>query len=84
MRQVDDDTGLPTKLVGFDTREDVAHQGGKPAAISRLRNLYPYETIAMVGDGITDLEAVEISGGADIFIGWAFCQFCQDGIVDIA
>lgn len=24
----------------------------------------------MVGDGITDLEAVSISGGADIFIGY--------------
>eukprot|EP00884_Botryococcus_braunii_P018008 jgi/Botrbrau1/4891/Bobra.118_1s0005.1 len=68
--QVDDETGLPTKLVGFDPREDVAHQGGKPAAISRLRNMYPYETIAMVGDGITDLEAVQISGGADLFIGF--------------
>ena len=31
--------------------------------------MYPYETIAMVGDGITDLEAVQITGGADVFIG---------------
>ena len=31
--------------------------------------MYPYETIAMVGDGITDLEAVEITGGADLFVG---------------
>lgn len=34
-----------------------------------VAEMYPYETIAMVGDGITDLEAVEITGGADIFIG---------------
>lgn len=69
--QVDDDTGLPTKLVGYDAREEVSRQGGKPAAISKLRHMYPYETIAMVGDGITDLEAVQISGGADLFIGFA-------------
>jgi hypothetical protein len=31
--------------------------------------MYPYETVAMVGDGITDLEAVQITGGADMFIG---------------
>jgi phosphoglycolate phosphatase-like HAD superfamily hydrolase len=34
-----------------------------------LAEKYPYETIAMVGDGITDLEAVQISGGADLFVG---------------
>ena len=25
--------------------------------------------IVMIGDGITDLEAVQVSGGADLFIG---------------
>lgn len=47
--QCDDETGLPTKLVGFDLREPTAHQGGKPQAIARLRELFPYETIVMVG-----------------------------------
>ena len=62
--------GLPTRLVGFDGREPTGHQGGKPRAIARLRELFPYETIVMVGDGITDLEAVQASGGADLFIGY--------------
>ena len=67
--QVDDSTGLVTRMVGYDERELTCKQGGKPAAIAHLRNLYPYETVIMVGDGITDLEAVQISGGADAFIG---------------
>jgi hypothetical protein len=50
---VDDVTGLVTRMVGFDQRELTSRQGGKPAAIARLRNLYPYETVVMVGDGIT-------------------------------
>lgn len=68
--QVDDDTGMPTKLVGFDLRELTGHQGGKPRAIAKLRQLYPYETVVMVGDGITDLEAVQETGGADMFVGF--------------
>lgn len=61
---------MPTKLVGFDLREPTGHQGGKPRAIARLRELFPYETVVMVGDGITDLEAVQESGGADMFVGF--------------
>lgn len=61
---------MPTKLVGFDLREPTAHRHGKPQAISQLRHMFPYDTVVMVGDGITDLEAVEVSGGADIFIGY--------------
>ncbi|GAB4821168.1 hypothetical protein N2152v2_008214 [Parachlorella kessleri] len=68
--QIDDDTGMPTKLVGFDLREPTAHQLGKPQAIAHLRDLFPYETVAMVGDGITDLEAVQITRGADVFVGF--------------
>lgn len=46
---------------------------GKPQAIARIRQSQPYNTIAMVGDGITDLEAVQVGrrlggGGCD---GWA-------------
>lgn len=43
----DDSTGLPTKFAGFDLNEPTAHQGGKPAAIAKLRNRHPYDTIAM-------------------------------------
>ncbi len=39
-------------------------------AIARIRDNNPYNTIVMIGDGITDLEAVQTSGGADLFIGY--------------
>lgn len=39
----------PPLQVGFDTREPTAHQLGKPQAIARLRELYPYDTVVMVG-----------------------------------
>eukprot|EP00882_Tetradesmus_deserticola_P031018 GHRQ01035054.1.p1 GENE.GHRQ01035054.1~~GHRQ01035054.1.p1 ORF type:complete len:466 (+),score=230.35 GHRQ01035054.1:636-2033(+) len=56
--------------MGFDSSEPTAHNLGKPAAIARIRQANPYKTIAMVGDGITDLEAVQVTGGADLFIGF--------------
>lgn len=65
-----EDLASPTKFAGFDLQQPTAHQGGKPRAIEMLRNKHPYETIVMVGDGITDLEAVQVSGAADLFIGF--------------
>lgn len=69
--QMDDETGLQPKLVGFDLKEPTAHQRGKVDAIAKLRQTFPYETIIMIGDGITDLEAASGDGaGADIFVGY--------------
>lgn len=68
--QWDDETGEPTRLIGFDMSEPTAHNRGKPEAISRIRQRNPYNTVIMVGDGITDLEAVQVTGGADLFIGF--------------
>lgn len=80
---MDDETGLPSKLAGFDTSQPVAHNKGKPAAIRELRRQHPYQHVVMVGDGITDLEAVEETGAADLFIGYGgvvvcflFCHGC--------
>ncbi|KAG2446311.1 hypothetical protein HXX76_000899 [Chlamydomonas incerta] len=67
--QWDDETGMPTKLVGFDVSEPTAHNQGKVQAIARIRQRNPYNTVVMIGDGITDLEAVQTTGGADLFIG---------------
>jgi len=50
---MDDETGLQPRLVGFDMKEPTAHNMGKPEAIATLRHTFPYETIVMVGDGIT-------------------------------
>lgn len=68
--QWDDETGEPTRLVGFDVAEPTAHNQGKPQAIRRIRQRSPYTTLTMIGDGITDLEAVQMTGGADLFIGY--------------
>jgi hypothetical protein len=34
---MDDETGLPSKLAGFDTKQAVSHNKGKPTAIRELR-----------------------------------------------
>lgn len=58
--QWDDELSEPTRLVGFDYSEPTAHNQGKPKAIASIRQRNPYKTIVMVGDGITDLEAVQV------------------------
>mmetsp|Transcript_21179 Transcript_21179/g.55176 ORF Transcript_21179/g.55176 Transcript_21179/m.55176 type:complete len:618 (+) Transcript_21179:94-1947(+) len=68
--QWDDDTGQPTRLVGFDPSQPTSSNGGKIRAISKIREDNPYNTVVMIGDGITDLEAVRSSEGADLFIGY--------------
>lgn len=73
--QWDDETEEPSRLVGFDMSEPTAQNQGKPQAIAKLRAEFPYNTVIMIGDGITDLEAVQSSGGADLFI-------CYGGVVD--
>mmetsp|Transcript_6379 Transcript_6379/g.19796 ORF Transcript_6379/g.19796 Transcript_6379/m.19796 type:complete len:598 (-) Transcript_6379:3278-5071(-) len=68
--QWDDETQSPSKLVGFDTSEPTSRNQGKPEAIATIRNKFPYNTVVMIGDGATDLEAVQVTGGADLFIGY--------------
>eukprot|EP00955_Chlamydomonas_euryale_P106921 365734-Chlamydomonas_euryale.AAC.29 len=95
MWQWDEVTMMPTKLVGFDDSEPTSRNQGKPEAIARLRDKFPYNTaglnmtfcsnaeghcvllrtvgmgqVVMIGDGVTDLEAVQVTGGADLFIGY--------------
>lgn len=66
----DSDDARPSKFAGFDLQQPTAHQGGKPRAIEVMRQKHPYENIVMIGDGVTDLEAVQVSGAADMFIGY--------------
>ncbi len=64
--------GYPTiRVRGFDPKEPTSRDGGKPEAIRKIRQMNPYQTVVMVGDGITDLEAVQETGGADLFIGYS-------------
>lgn len=63
--------GYPTiRVRGFDPKEPTSHEGGKPEAIRNIREMKPFQTVVMVGDGITDLEAVQETGGADLFVGY--------------
>jgi glycerol-3-phosphate dehydrogenase (NAD+) len=65
----------PTRLAGFDLAPSppsaTARDRGKPGAVRLIRRRNPYATIVMVGDGVSDLEAVRAAeGGADLFIGF--------------
>lgn len=51
---------------GFDEDEFTSKTGGKALVIEELKNKYKYNTIVMIGDGITDAEACP---PADAFIG---------------
>jgi glycerol-3-phosphate dehydrogenase (NAD+) len=46
--QWDDETQLPTKLVGFDSSEPTSQNQGKPQAIARLRDAFPYQSVGAV------------------------------------
>lgn len=75
------DLGIPTANVyanklkfyfdgeyaGFDEHQLTSRNGGKGAAIRDLKEKYGYETVVMIGDGVTDWEA---SPPADLFIGF--------------
>ncbi len=52
---------------GFDTNEPTSADGGKPKVIKMLKDTYGYETVVMVGDGATDMQA---KPPADAFIGY--------------
>jgi phosphoserine phosphatase len=59
-----DDVGA---YAGFDSSEFTSRDGGKPAVITRLKELHRYKTVIMVGDGATDMQA---RPPADAFIGY--------------
>ena len=42
---------------GFDSSELTNRDGGKPAVIQMLKDAHGYETVVMVGDGATDMQA---------------------------
>jgi len=58
---------------GFDDTEPTSRSGGKAEAVKRIKASNGFQTVVMVGDGMTDLEA-RVEGGADAFI-------CFTGVV---
>ena len=61
------------KYAGFDGTEPTSRSGGKAEAVKGIKASNGFQTVAMVGDGMTDLEA-RVEGGADAFI-------CFTGVV---
>uniref|UniRef100_A0AAV1UG61 phosphoserine phosphatase n=1 Tax=Peronospora matthiolae TaxID=2874970 RepID=A0AAV1UG61_9STRA len=55
------------KYNGFDDAELTARDGGKAKAIEVIKRIHGYKKIAMVGDGVTDLQA---RPPADLFVGF--------------
>lgn len=54
-------------FLGFDESEPTSRDGGKPSVIRTLKEAHGYETVVMVGDGATDMQA---RPPADAFIGF--------------
>ncbi|KAL0651581.1 hypothetical protein Bca4012_094272 [Brassica carinata] len=65
--------GNSGEFVGFDGKEPTSRSGGKAKAVQHIRKGRLYKTMAMIGDGATDLEARR-PGGADLFICYAGVQ----------
>ncbi|KAF8112495.1 hypothetical protein N665_0064s0120 [Sinapis alba] len=65
--------GNSGEFVGFDEKEPTSRSGGKAKAVQQIRKGRLYKTMAMIGDGATDLEARK-PGGADLFICYAGVQ----------
>ncbi|VVA91793.1 unnamed protein product [Arabis nemorensis] len=65
--------GNSGEFLGFDENEPTSRSGGKAKAVQQIRKVRLYKTMAMIGDGATDLEARK-PGGADLFICYAGVQ----------
>ncbi|EOA19198.1 hypothetical protein CARUB_v10007876mg [Capsella rubella] len=65
--------GNSGEFLGFDENEPTSRSGGKAKAVEQIRKGRFYKTMAMIGDGATDLEARK-PGGADLFICYAGVQ----------
>ncbi|KAL0335543.1 UNVERIFIED_CONTAM: Phosphoserine phosphatase, chloroplastic [Sesamum radiatum] len=59
--------GSSGEFLGFDTKEPTSRSGGKATAVEQIRKVKGYNSLVMIGDGATDLEARK-PGGADLFI----------------
>lgn len=58
------------EYAGFDESSPLARSGGKIDVVRELGELSGARPLALVGDGMTDLEAGEAQGGAERFIAY--------------
>jgi len=66
-----DDAG---DFTGHDPAEPTSRAGGKAKVVADLKASRGYSTVVMIGDGATDMEARDVPGGADAFIGFGGIQ----------
>ena len=57
-------------FAGIDHSEPTSRAGGKAKVVAELKASHGYTSVVMVGDGATDMEARDVPGGADVFIGF--------------
>lgn len=62
-----DDNG---DFTGHLESEPTSRAGGKAKVVADLKAAHGYQTVVMIGDGATDMEARDVPGGADAFIGF--------------
>mmetsp|Transcript_50304 Transcript_50304/g.108996 ORF Transcript_50304/g.108996 Transcript_50304/m.108996 type:complete len:153 (-) Transcript_50304:162-620(-) len=62
-----DDSGA---FAGHDVNEPTSRKGGKAKVVADLKSRHGFGTVVMIGDGATDMEARDVPGGADAFIGF--------------
>jgi phosphoserine phosphatase len=55
---------------GHDPSEPTSRAEGKAEAVAELKATHRLSCVVMVGDGATDMEARDVEGGADAFIGF--------------
>ena len=54
--------------------EPTSRAGGKAKVVADLKAAHSFASIVMIGDGATDMEARDVPGGADAFIGFGGVQ----------
>merc|ERR1719183_2548309 len=57
-------------FAGHKESEPTSRAGGKAKVVADLKAAHGYTTVVMIGDGATDMEARDVPGGADAFIGF--------------
>jgi len=62
-----DDSGA---FRGHDENEPTSRKGGKAKVVADLKAKHGFKTVVMIGDGATDMEARDVPGGADAFVGF--------------
>jgi phosphoserine phosphatase len=64
---------------GFDDKELTCRDGGKPKVVQTLKDAHGYDTMVMIGDGATDMQAKPPASAFIGFGGIAIREKVRDG-----